>query len=164
VSKQFWGFFAIALAAVAVVVSIVWFGSVSAHLVLKATILKVRTLQLSDGASSIAVVDFRLKNPSAVPFVVKDVVMTMEPQSGQVVTGSPVSKSDVTMVFQAHPVVGPKFNDVLSLRDTIPGGQTLDFMVAARFDLPSSALDQRKSIHLHLEDLDGTVTDFSETQ
>lgn len=163
-SKQFWGFFAVALAAVAIVVSIVWFGNVSAHLVLKGTILKVRTLALSDGKSSIAVVDFRLKNPSAVPFVVKDVVLSMEPQSGQVVTGTSVSKPDVNMVFQAHPVVGPKFNDVLSLRDTIPGGQTLDWMVAARFDLPSSALDQRKSIHLHLEDLDGTVADFSEKQ
>jgi hypothetical protein len=161
VSKQMWGSFGVAFAAVAAVVAIVWFGNVSNHLVLKGTILKVRTLALSEGAS-IAVVDFRLKNPSAVPFVVKDVAMTLEPASGAVVTGDPVSKSDVNLEFQYHPVVGPKFNDVLSLQDRINGGQTADWMVAARFDLPSSALDGRKAIHLHIEDVDGTVTDFSE--
>jgi hypothetical protein len=161
VSKQFWGAFAVALAAVAVVVSLVWFGNVKNHLVMNGTILHLRTLPLGDGAS-IAIVDFRLKNPSAVPFVVKDVVLTLEPVTGPVITGYPVSKSDVDAEFQIHPAVGPKFNDVLSLRDQIKGGQTLDWMVAARFDLPSSALDQRKTIHLHIEDVDGAVTDFSE--
>jgi hypothetical protein len=161
VSKQFWGFFAVALAAVAVIVSIVWFGNVKNHLVMNGTILNVRTLALSDGAS-LAIVDFRLKNPSAVPFVVSGVVMTIQPASGAVVTGDPVSKSDVDTEFQFHPAVGPKFHDVLSLQDQIQGGQTLDWMAVARFDLPSSALDQRKTIHLHIEDVDGAVTDFSE--
>jgi hypothetical protein len=109
-----------------------------------------------------AVVDFRLKNTSAVPFVVGDVVITMEPVSGQIATGSPIAKSDMTMMFQAHPALGPKFNNMLSLRDTIKGGDTSDWMAAARFELPSSALDKRKTIRVHLQDVDGAITEFTE--
>jgi hypothetical protein len=151
----------VGLAAVAAVVAVVYFGNTGSHLAVKGTILHVRTLALGDGAS-MAIVDFRLKNTSTVPFVVNDVVLTMEPMSGEAATGSPISKPDMAMMFQAHPNLGPKFNNILSLRDTIKGGETSDWMAAARFELPSTALDKRKTIRVHLLDVDGTVTEFTE--
>ena len=161
VTKQFYGFFAIALAAVAIVASLVWYGNVGSHLVLKGTILKVRTVEASE-SGSLAVVDFRLKNPTNVPFVVSHVELTMEPAAGDIATSYLISKSDIGSVFQVHPLLGPKFNDVLSLRDKISPNQTSDWMIAAKFEVPVSALDKRKTMHLHIEDVDGTVVDFTE--
>ena len=43
-----------------------------AHLVLQGKILKIRTGALSD-SDSIAVLDFRVENPSDVPFLVREV-------------------------------------------------------------------------------------------
>ena len=160
-SKQFWGFFAVALAIVAVVVSFVWFGNVSSHLVLKGTILTVRAVDTGDGGS-IGVVDFRLKNPTNVPFVVKLVEVTVDPASGDVPKSFLISKSDIGAVFDVHPALGPKFHEILSLRDKIGPNQSSDWMIAAKFDTPAGVIEKRKGIHLHIEDVDGTEADFTD--
>ncbi|HEY4363651.1 MAG TPA: hypothetical protein VGN17_21980 [Bryobacteraceae bacterium] len=160
-SKTFWGFFAVALAIVGVAVSFVWFGNVSSHLVLKGTILTVRAVDTSDGGS-IGVVDFRLKNPTNVPFVVKQVELTVDPASGDAPKSFLISKSDVGAVFEVHPDIGPKFHDVLSLQDKIGPNQTTDWMISAKFEIPAAVIKNRKAIHLHIEDVDGTEADFSD--
>ena len=160
-SKQFWGFFGVGLVAVAGWAAMVWYGNVGSHLVLKGTILKVRAVAASNGGS-LAVVDFRLKNPTNVLFVVKHVELTIDPPSGDVAKSYLISKSDVSSVFDVHPAIGPRFHDVLSLQDKIPGGQTLDWMIAATFELPPEAIEKRKGIHVHIEDLDGAEVDFTE--
>lgn len=71
-SKQFWSFLAIGLTVVGIAIAGVWFGTKSSHLDLDGKILKVRTLALGKDAS-LVVVDFRVTNTSAVPFVVRDV-------------------------------------------------------------------------------------------
>ena len=40
--------------------------------------------------------------------------------------------------------------------------KTLDRMTGARFELPESAIDRRKSVVLRLEDVDGTVAELTE--
>lgn len=160
-TKQFWAFFGVGLVAVAAWAAMVWFGNVGSHLVLKGTILKVRTVDASDGGS-FAVVDIRLKNPTNVLFVISDIELTVDPASGDAPKNYLISKSDLDAIFQVHPLLGPKFNDGLMVRDKIAPGQTLDGMIAAKFEIPVSQLDRRKSIHLHIEDLDGTVADFTD--
>ena len=163
-SKQFWIFLAVGLAVVAAAVSAIMMSTKSAHLELTGNILKVRTLSVSAGAATIVVLDFRATNPSGLPFIVRDVRMSLEPASGEPMEGSQLSRSDVDAVFQYEKLVGTKYNDVLSLRDKIPAGQTMDRMSAARFELPESQVQSRKRILLHLEDVDGAASDLTEKQ
>ena len=71
-------------------------------------------------------------------------------------------KFDVENVFKYEKLLGPKYNDVLSIRDKIVPHQTVDRMVGARFELGEAAIDARKDIHLQIEDMDGAVADLIE--
>lgn len=161
VSKQFWIFLAAGLAIVALLIAGLLVGTKSAHLELRGKILKVRVLSLGPNAS-LVVTDFRVTNPSAVPFVVSSVEMKLERSSGEAVAGSEVSRVDIDSVFQHQKLIGPHFNDVLTLQDKIGPRQTLDRMAGARFELPESAVDQRQTIRLRIEDVDGTTAEITE--
>ncbi|HML17097.1 MAG TPA: hypothetical protein VK419_08730 [Bryobacteraceae bacterium] len=160
-TKQFWILMGAGLAVVALGLSVLLLSTKSAHLELDGSILKVRVLEMNPNAS-LVIVDFRVKNPSDVPFVVKNVTTKFVPVSGDPTDGTPISKPDVENVFKYEKLLGPKFNDVLSIRDRIAPHETVDRMVGARFEMGESALDLRKAIHLTIEDLDGTIADITE--
>ena len=160
-SKQFWTFLGIGLAVVAAGIFFLLFSTKSAHLELDGKILKVRVLSLNPNAS-IVVVDFRETNPSDVGFLVKSVTMKLDPASGDAANGTPISKFDVENVFKYEKLLGPKYNNVLSIRDKIAPHQTVDRMVGARFELGESAIEARKAIRLQIEDMDGTVAELVE--
>lgn len=136
-------------------------GTKGNHLELDGSILHTRVLPLNSKAS-LVIVDFRIRNPSDVPFVVKSVTMTLTPQSGEPADGVPISKPDVENVFQYEKLLGPKFNDVLSIRDRIEPRKSGDWMDGARFEMSDSEIDRRKSLTLKIEDLDGTVAEIGE--
>ena len=69
-SKQLLIFFGIGVVAVAIAVVVILTGNKGSHLQLEGKILKVRTGALGEG-NSIAVMDFRVENPSDLPFVVR---------------------------------------------------------------------------------------------
>jgi hypothetical protein len=160
-TKQFWGFFGIGVAVVGIIAAFVWFGNKSSHLELTGKILKVRVVAI-DKESSLVLVDFRVTNPSAVLFVAGEVKLFLEPKTGEPAEGLMVTKGDVETIFKAMDLTGPKFNDVFSLQDKIPPGQTLDRMTEARFELPESAIQARKTIRLHMQDVDGSEADLVE--
>lgn len=160
-TKQFWNFFGVGVVLVGIVAAIVWFSNKSSHLELTGKILKVRVLAI-DPESSLVVLDFRVTNPSAVPFVVGEAAIKLVPRSGAPTDGMMVSKRDVDTVFEYEQLLGPKFNDVLTLQDKIPPGKTLDRMAEARFELPESEIENRKKIVLHLQDVDGPEADIEE--
>jgi hypothetical protein len=161
VSKQFWIFLLIGLAIVGAGLGLVLLGTAGNHLELKGTILKVRVLPLSPTAS-LAIVDFRVTDPSDVPFVLKGATLSLEPASGAILEGMTVSKPDIENVFQYNPILGPKFNDVLGIKDKIAPHQRIDRMVGARFEIPESEAEDRKAIHLHIEEMDGVTADLVE--
>src|SRR5579871_2577196 len=160
-SKQFWIFLVLGLAVVGILVSGVLVSTKGAHLDLTGQVLKVRVLALNPKAS-IVVVDFRVTNPSDVPFVVRSVEMKLDPRSGETADGRSISKPDVENVFKYEKLVGPKYNDVLSLQDRIDPHRTVDRMSGARFEVPEAVVNNRKSIHLHIEDVDGAAVDIPE--
>src|SRR5712691_9767117 len=111
-SKQFWIFL---IAGLGVTSGLLWLllaGTKSAHLELTGEILKVRVLNLGPNAS-LVVADFRVTNPSGVPFVVSGVEMTLEPATGDTASASVVSKPQVDAVFQGARLIGTKYNSVL---------------------------------------------------
>ena len=160
-SKQFVVFLLVGLVVVGVGLGFILIGTKGNHLELNGAILKVRILPLSPVAS-LAVVDFRVSDPSDIPFVIKSASLTLEPASGQTLDGMMVSKPDVENVFKYNPILGPKFNDVLGMRDRIAPHQRLDRMVGARFEIPESQAEERKAIHLHVEEMDGVTADLVE--
>ena len=151
-------FVGIALAAIAVVIAIIFSSTKGAHLELKGQILKARTGALDD-KNSIAVLDFRVSNPSDIPFVVRQVWVTLEKPDGEKVRGDLVAKSDMAQVFQYNKFLGVQYNDALSIKDEVkPHGQ-IDRMVAASFPVPHDELEKSKSLDLWIQDLDGTEFD-----
>jgi hypothetical protein len=161
VNKQFWIFLIVGLAIVGIGIEFLWVGTKGNHLELNGTILKVRVLPLSPTAS-LVIVDFRVTDPTDVPFVMKGATLTLEPGSGATLDGMTVSKPDIENVFKYNPILGPKFNDVLAIKDRIAPHQRLDRMVGARFEIPEAQAEDRKAVHLHIEELDGVTADLVE--
>jgi len=132
------------------------------HLQLQGKILKVRTGALT-GTDSVAVLDFRIENPSDIPFVVRIVKVTLEKANGEKADGSLVSKSGMSQLFQFNRFLGSPYNEALSLRDKVPPHDKVDRMVAARFDLPQQELESGKALHLWVQDVDGPEFETSHT-
>ena len=147
------------LVVVAVGIGTALFSNRGQHLELTGQILKVRVLQLSPEAS-LVVTDFRVTNPSDVPFVVRGVQMQLDPSSGPMLDGASIAKSDVDNVFKYEKLIGPKYTDVLTIRDRIGPHQTVDRMVGARFEVPESTIDGRKALRLRIDDLDGASAEI----
>jgi hypothetical protein len=161
VTKQFWIVLPAGLAVVGALIFILFFGTKGAHVDLQGEILKVRVLSLNPQAS-LVVADFRVTNPSDIPFVVSTIVMQLDRYGTATVDGTVISKPDMDNVFKFEKLIGPKYNDVMSIQDKVAPHQKVDRMAGARFELGEAPIDARKGIHLHIEDVDGAVVDIGE--
>lgn len=159
-TKSFGAAFAIGIAVIAIVVGGVLYMQRGARVGLAGSFLKVRTAPLDEN-SSVAVIDFRYRNPGDVRFVVRDVTVVMEDASGSQTTGRTVSEMDAQRLFDALPLLGQKFNNTLVTRDVVPAHAAEDRMVAARFEVPEAKLEARKRLIIRIEDVDGPVTEIS---
>ena len=130
------------------------------HLDLTGSILKVRTI--ADGDGTIVFADFRVTNAAAIPFVVSSVKMTMDIPVDEATPAVVFSKSDVEKVTKYLKVLGPKYNDVLSIQDKLPPVETVDRMAAGRFPFPPKIFQQRKTLRLRIEEVDGAFSEITE--
>lgn len=159
-SKQLLIFVGIGLVAVAIAVVVIVAGNQGSHLRLQGKILKVRTGALGEG-NSIAVMDFRVENPSNVPFIVRNVEISLEEPDGKMEDGVTISKADLKRMFQYNRFLGDQYNDGLSLQDTIAPHTTVDRMVAGHFEVSEQALEKAKAVHLSIQDVDGALWETS---
>lgn len=159
-SKRLLIFFGIGVVAIAIAVVVILGANKGSHLQLQGQILKVRTGALGEG-NSIAVMDFRVENPSDKPFVVRMVDIALEKQDGQMVDGVTVSKSDLKKLFQYNRFLGDQYNDGLGLQDSIAPHSTVDRMVAAHFELDNQDLEKAKTVHLSIQDMNGPLWEIS---
>jgi hypothetical protein len=160
-SGRFWAFFVAGLAVVGVAIYLLLEGTRSAHLDLTGDVLKVRVLPVGP-AASIVVADFRVTNPSAIPFVVEAVEVLLDPPAGETRSGAVVSKQQMDVVFQGLKLIGPKYNEILGMQDRVGPGETVDRMAAARFEVPAGVVESRKGLRMRIEDVDGTVAEIGE--
>jgi hypothetical protein len=160
-NRNFLAAFGIGLGLIAVIVGGVLYMQRGARVGLAGSFLKVRTAPLDDN-SSVAVIDFRFRNPGDVNFVVRGVTVMLEDASGNQVEGRTVSESDAKRLFEGIPLLGQKFNDTLVTRDKVLAGAAQDRMVAARFEVPEAKLEQRKRLLVRIEDVDGPITEITE--
>lgn len=161
-SKRFFVLFGVGILLVAVAIFALLYSNKGSHLVLKEKILKIRTGALSD-QDSILVLDLRLENTSDVPFVVRQVEVSIDKADGSTAQASIISKIDVHQVFQFNRFLGDQFNDTLSMKDKVAPHSIVDRMVAARFDVPVKDLDGAKLMHLSIQDLDGPYFEISQS-
>jgi hypothetical protein len=159
--KSFLMAFGIGLAIIALGVGGIFLMQRGNRIELPGKILKVRTAPL-DEDSSIAVIDFRIANPSDILFEVRTVTVEMEDSQGKNYLGQSVSEMDAKRLFEALPVLGPKFNPTLLMRDRIGSHGSADRMIAARFQAPMALLDGRKRFVVHIEEVDGKVFEYAE--
>jgi hypothetical protein len=161
VSRQFWAFLVVGLLVMAVAVVGMLYWTRGEHIELKGSILKVR-LQEMDERSAVAVMDFRFVNPSDYVFVVRTLTVTLEDAKGNLIEGRVSSEPDAQRLFQFYPVLGQKFNDTFRARDKVAPRQSMDRMVAVRFEIPESAIAARKNLRITIEDVDGAVSEIAE--
>jgi len=152
--------FVVGLAVVGVAIFGVLYMNRGSHLQLTGSILKVRTI--ADGDGTIVFADFRVTNAAAYPYVVSSVKMTMETPDDEVASAVIFSKSDVNNVTKYLKVLGPKYNDVLTIQDKIPPVETVDRMAAGRFPFPPKFFQQRKTLRLRIEEVDGAASEITE--
>lgn len=162
-TKKFTTYLIIGMALVGVAVFAIFYVQRGAHIQIKGAILKVRTLE-TDLNSSVAIIDFRFVNPSDYPFVVRTVEVLLQDGEGRIVEGSTVSDVDAGRLFQYFPLLGQKFNDSLVIRTRIEPRQSMDRMVAARFEIPLAELEARKRLQIRVEDVDGAVSEIIEEE
>lgn len=139
---------------VAILVATVFQTHKGAHVDLNGKILKVRTAPI-DESSSVLAVDFRVTNPSDYPFMVRSVTLTVVDANGKQIDGETVSEPDAKRLFDALPLLGPKYNPSLTINERVAGHQTVDRMSSARFEVPDSVLAGRKNLIIHIEEVDG---------
>ena len=132
-----------------------------AHLELKGSILKVRTLA-PDDTSSVAVIDFRFVNAADFPWMVRSVAVSVIDSAGHSVEGYTLADADAARLFEYYPLLGQKFNDSLVPRTRIQPHQSLDRMISARFEIPEAQLRARKRFQIRVEDVDGAVSEIVE--
>ena len=153
--------FGVGLGIIALAVGGIFFMQRGDRIELPGKILKVRTAPL-DEDSSVAVIDFRITNPSNILLEVREVTVEMDDNQGKSYLGQTVSETDTQRLFEGVPVLGPKFNRSLLTRDRIGSHGSADRMIAARFQAPMSMLDARKRFIVRVEEVDGKSFEYAE--
>jgi hypothetical protein len=163
--------FAIGLAVIAILIGGIFYMQRGDKIDLPGKILKVRTAVLDNGEgdrgekhnpSSVAVIDFRVTNPSDVIFEVRTVTVRMTGADGKVVDGQITSDSDAAAMMTALPVLGEKYNKTLMVKERIGAHASVDRMAAVRFEVPAAELDARKNLTIRIEEVDGKTFEYSE--
>jgi hypothetical protein len=153
--------FGIGIAVIALAVGGIFFMQRGDVMQLPGAILKVRTAQLDEN-SSVAVLDFRIGNPSDVIFEVRTVNVELQGKDGKSYLGQVASDMDAARLFEGMPLLGDKYNKTLTTRERISAHTNADRMVAARFQAPVTLLDERKRFIIHIEEVDGKLIDYTE--
>jgi hypothetical protein len=155
-------FVAIGLGVVAIAVTLVMYVQWGAHKELIGNIQKVRTLPLDENSSA-AIIDFRFRNAADYPWDVSDVLVSMVGPSGKVEEGAVISDRDTANLFQYFTrQLGEKYNPTLLIRTRVKPRESMDRMVAARFEVPEKVLQQRKNLAIRIREIDGATSDISE--
>lgn len=159
--NNFLAAFGVGLAIIALAVGGIFLMQRGDRIQLPGKILKVRTAPLDEN-SSIAVIDFRITNPSDILLEVRTVTVELVDDQGKSYLGQSVSDMDATRLFEGIPVLGQKFNRSLIVRDRIGSHGSADRMIAARFQAPVSLLDGRRRFIVRIEEVDGKIFEYAE--
>lgn len=138
----------------------IFYAKQGVHPVTHGSVLKVRTHAIDDN-NSIAVLEVRLKNESDVAMAVSDIEVNLDTKDGHKLSGAMLSGADAKSVFKYYPQLGERFNEPLISQDRVDPRQTVDRMLAMRFEAPENTIQERKKITVRVQDVNGQVSEFS---
>lgn len=139
------------LAVVAILIGSVFYAQRGDHLAPNGKILRVRSIA-ADPQRSIAVLDLRIQNDSDVVAEVRNLEANMELKDGRVVEGVLIASSDAKQLFQYYPALGELYNEPLVRGSRVPAHQSVDWTLAARFDVPEQDFDSRRKLDVAVQD------------
>lgn len=139
---------------VALIAGIVFWSNTGSQVRLNAEVLRVRTLSTSE-SSALLIAEVRITNPARVPFVVREVRVSLVESSGGRVAGEPVAQGDLDRVLGYFPAEGPRYNETLKVRSKIAGNSQADWTVPVSFATSEADLDARRGLEIEIEDVDG---------
>jgi hypothetical protein len=160
-NKQFLIFLGIGLLIATVIVLFFYTSTKDMALAVNGEVLKVRTVELSP-KNTFVMADFRIRNTSSVPFALREATIFVTFADGKEQEGHTVSRPDIDNIFKYTPLAGPQYNKVLAMSDRVAGGVSIDRMAGAMFTYDEKDLVTRKSMRLHLIDMDGKEFDLLE--
>ena len=132
-----------------------------AHVELVGEVQKVRTGAIDERAS-VAIVDFRVRNPSKHPFVARTVELVLEQKDGARVVGQSIAEVDAVRLMKALPLLGPKYNETLKLRDRVRPKSEVDKMLSARFEMTEAEIERRARFVVKVLEVDGNLSEIAE--
>jgi len=153
------GLLAIAVVAAAVIGTL-WFTRKN-QLTAEGRVVKVRTHAV-DADNTIAVLDFRITNASALQMKVREAEAVLVPANGPEITGETVSEMDAQRLFDYFKDLGQKYNPSILINDKIRPGETIDRMLAVSFKVPQSQFENRRLIRLRVVDVDGGIVEITD--
>jgi hypothetical protein len=158
---SFLKYLAIAGLIVAGLLALVLYNNRGSQVRLESKILKTRLIP-ADDASTLAVLEVRITNPSNIKFVVREVHPKVILADRTELDGIPVAQVDLDRVLDALKIHGPRYNPVLKARDSFKGSWQGDRTVAATFPRSTAEIERRKGFVILVDDVDGAVTRWAE--
>ena len=146
--------FGVGVVVLGVALAFIVYGNRASYLQPTGHILQIRTAPLDD-SSSILLVDFEATNPSGREMTARWVTLGIHKADGTAPDNMAIAGSDLPLLFRAHPELGKLEHPPAHEREHIEPGQTVDRIIAVRYDLPESELKQRKDLQLVVEDVTG---------
>jgi hypothetical protein len=159
-SKSLWISAGVGLIIVIAMISGGLYLSRDSHVELVGTIQKVRVGKL-DGQRSVVVADFRVTNPSAYPFQIKDLELDLT-SGGKVLAGRFIPETDTKNLFLGVPELGEKYNPSFRIRERVEKKSTVDRMLAFVVEAPLEWVEAREMLVLRMREVDGPVSELVE--
>lgn len=153
---------AIALVALAIVGAMVaggLFVTKDNRLKLQGKVLGVRSYQI-DPQNTVAVIDFQVRNPSTQQFQLDEAAVALVGPDGKEYEGGVFSEIEAQRLFGYYPALGTKYNPSLITKTKINSGESMDRMLAAKFEVLDEVVAKRKEIRLVLRDVDGVASEL----
>lgn len=154
-------YFGVGLVLIAVAVVWVFWMQRGAHVELRGSIQKIRTLAPEE-TGTVAIIDFRFRNTSDYAFQVRDVQAYVIAPDGREVEGQVIADVDAQRLFQYYPALGQRYNPTLMARSKIAGGESVDRMLTVRFEMPEAQFEKRRQLRIHIREVDGPESDILE--
>jgi hypothetical protein len=122
---------------------------------------EVRLLKVEETAT-VALVNFAAENVTNRPFVANDRNLELINADGRAVAGMLVSGPDLYDLFKYFPDLGGMKDEPFLAKRRIESGESFRGLIAARFEVPESLMQQRQGLVLRLVDGAGRPTEIRE--
>ena len=151
----------IGLAVVAVIIAAILATTRKNRVELTGEVIKVRSHQV-DPEHTLALIDFRVHNPSTQQFMVRDIEVFVDEPDGKSTLGELFSEPDLTTAIAYYKTLGQRYNPGLKRRDKLNSGATTDRSIGVSVPMTDERLQARKSVRLRIHDADGPVVEIAE--